>query len=43
MLKLFPHLPFILIGDSGEKAPEIYIVDDPAHRTTGLDPACLIG
>jgi phosphatidate phosphatase APP1 len=24
MLQLFPHLPFILIGDSGEKDPEIY-------------------
>ena len=24
MLALFPHLPFILIGDSGEKDPEIY-------------------
>ena len=24
MLELFPHLPFILIGDSGEKDPEIY-------------------
>jgi phosphatidate phosphatase APP1 len=24
MLELFPHLPFILIGDSGEEDPEIY-------------------
>jgi phosphatidate phosphatase APP1 len=24
MLSLFPHLPFILIGDSGERDPEIY-------------------
>jgi phosphatidate phosphatase APP1 len=24
MLELFPHLPFILVGDSGEKDPEIY-------------------
>lgn len=24
ILELFPHLPFILVGDSGEKDPEIY-------------------
>jgi phosphatidate phosphatase APP1 len=34
MLSLFPHLPFILVGDSGEKDPEIYaqLVNDYPRR-----------
>ncbi len=34
MLTFFPHLPFILVGDSGEKDPEVYaqLVQDYPNR-----------
>lgn len=38
ILELYPHLPFILIGDSGQKDPEIYrqIVHDHPDRIKAI-------